>query len=188
MYDNKRENLNAYVRTLLPGVEWKYDRKVYRGVIKSSAHDHHSYMYTYLPDVLIGTGTPAMILVNARAFDLSETTFNVILYSHESQHATDYYHGITLPDGTYISGKNIDEISHDVDTILFETRALRAELRSLTALGKTSSQRFSDVLDFVRFHAGRIGKAETKSKLDEKVLRMQEEHVKRTLQRYDPKS
>lgn len=187
VYNDKRETLNAYLRSLLPGTEWKYDRAAYRGVINSSTRDHHSYMYTYLPDVMMGKNVPAMILVNGQAFaSLAESTFNVVLFGHEHQHAKDFYHGITLPDGTRVDGTNLDDVTNEVCTILFETRALHAEIKMFRELGKTSCARYPDLFDFLRTHAGAIQKATPKAKIEEKILAHQERYVQRILQKYEP--
>lgn len=185
IYDNKREEIKAYIRRVLPGRERKHDREIYRHTVFGDSNTHNSYMYAFAPGDVVGTKTPAIVIVNSNAFNnVREKTFQTILFGHEHQHASDYYHGINLPGGTRIDHTNIDKLSHDTYSIMLETRALRAEIREFIMREGTISSMFKDAFSDLRDYAKKIESTTPKSKLDKIVLEAQAAHVRRTLLRY----
>lgn len=185
IYDNKREEIKSYIRRVLPGQERKHDREIYRDVVLHDPKNNTHYMYAFVPGDVVGMNTPAIIVVNSKAFsNMREKTFHTVLFGHEHQHARDFYRGIDLPGGTRIDKDNIQTLSDDVYDILLETRALRSEIREFILREGTASTMFKDAFTDLRNYAKKIESTTPKSGLEESVLEAQAAHVRKTLLHY----
>ncbi|HIH24309.1 TPA: hypothetical protein HA251_04715 [Candidatus Woesearchaeota archaeon] len=185
IYDRKHDAVREYIRKVLPGHDRKHDREIYRDVVLHDPKNNAHYMYAFVPGDIVGTKTPAIVVVNSRAFDrMREKTFQTVLFGHEHQHAHDFYAGIDLPDGTRIDKSNIQSLSDNVYDILLETRALRAEIREFITREGTISSMFKDAFSDLRNYTKKIELATPNSQLEKTVLDAQAAHIRRTLLRY----
>ncbi|MFT4304390.1 MAG: hypothetical protein ACMXYG_07525 [Candidatus Woesearchaeota archaeon] len=122
--------------------------------MRLNVYQSTSFAFLLITGEMLGKNHAHTIFVNSRAFtDLDENDFRYNIVDHEYFHATDFRHGIPLPNGVIIDYTNSGLLQYDTLEGIIDTRALIYQMLKGREKGIHDSQAFMNAIKgFLKYH------------------------------------